>query len=301
MPFHHRYYRSEADYGKMRALLAEAMRINGAPVYLTAGELDWWRCVNQGKYPLRNVRLWLDETERLVGFAWAIENGVDMFSHPARHAVEKEMIAWAEANLAAQPRGEGEGERRLRAWCLTRDTARRTMLARLGYLHLGAKYWSFFHRRLDQPLPAVKLPEGFAVREVDFPTEAAARVELHRQVFIPSSFTTAKYKTLQKYPAYRHSLDVAAVAPTGELTAFCLGWLDEVNWHGALEPVGTHPEFRGRGLASAVCMEVLQRMKDAGAHSASVFCHWEEEAPQRLYRSLGFTELDRVEAWEKAV
>ena len=47
---------------------------------------------------------------------------------------------------------------------------------------------------------------------------------------------------------YRHDLDQVVEAPDGALVAFALGWLDEVNRVGELEPVGTDPRHARRGL-----------------------------------------------------
>ena len=38
-----RAYQSEADYALMRGLLVESLACGGLPVYVTIGNLDWWR------------------------------------------------------------------------------------------------------------------------------------------------------------------------------------------------------------------------------------------------------------------
>ena len=69
-----------------------------------------------------------------------------------------------------------------------------------------------------------------------------------------------------------------------------LAWLDEKNRVGLLEPVGSAPAHRRRGLARAATLAVLHALRDAGAVSAVVRPRGDEAypTPARLYRSLGF-------------
>jgi len=143
--------------------------------------------------------------------------------------------------------------------------------------------------------------------------ELPARVDLHCAAFAsesrsgaggeagPCELNLSKYRAMTKYPAYRYDLDRVAVAPGGELAAFCIAWLDMPNHHGALEPAGCHPAFRDKNLTRAVTADALRSLKDKGAKTVSVFTWCEDEGPARLYHSLGFHELDRVEAWEKSL
>jgi hypothetical protein len=49
-------------------------------------------------------------------------------------------------------------------------------------------------------------------------------------------------------------------------------WPDDENGVGLFEPVGTRPEFRRRGLGTAVCMIGLQRLYEEGMRYAVVGC-----------------------------
>ncbi len=71
-----------------------------------------------------------------------------------------------------------------------------------------------------------------------------------------------------------------------------LAWLDADNRVGELEPVGTHPDHRRRGLASAVCLLALRRLREEGAARAIVYS-WADSPAQALYRSIGFREHAR--------
>jgi ribosomal protein S18 acetylase RimI-like enzyme len=78
----------------------------------------------------------------------------------------------------------------------------------------------------------------------------------------------------------------------GRIAAYAVFWLDELNGHGHLEPVGTVPEMRRRGLARAVISHALVRMRAAGMTSVTLTHIAENVAARRLYESLGFVQTD---------
>ena len=132
-------------------------------------------------------------------------------------------------------------------------------------------------------------PEGFALRTVH-EADIEGRVEAHRSAFHPSRVTVESYGNVMRAWPYRADLDCVAVAPDGRVAAYCLAWLDEQNRAGELEPVGTHADFRRRGLAAAVCAFALRRLREEGAERAVVYARGDAAypAPRLLYESLGF-------------
>jgi ribosomal protein S18 acetylase RimI-like enzyme len=104
---------------------------------------------------------------------------------------------------------------------------------------------------------------------------------------VPESYR----RVMQAWP-YRPELDNVVVAPDGSFAAFCLCWLDEENGVGELEPVGTHPDHRRKGLAEAVCRAGLASLHAAGADTAIVYPVGDSGAA-RLYESLGFRSRTR--------
>jgi ribosomal protein S18 acetylase RimI-like enzyme len=100
------------------------------------------------------------------------------------------------------------------------------------------------------------------------------------------------FTKLQTVWPYRADLDCVVEAPDGSLAAYCLAWLDDENRVGELEPVGTHPDHRRRGLAAAVCRFALRRLRDEGATRAIVYSIEGSEATA-LYESIGLREHAR--------
>ncbi|MEU8814819.1 GNAT family N-acetyltransferase [Actinoplanes sp. NPDC048796] len=160
-------------------------------------------------------------------------------------------------------------------------------------------------RELDD-LETPKLPSGYSVRTVRGEEEAGARAAVHRAAWQParigellvpavalsgeSRVTTERYRDVMGSWPYRTELDLVVEGPGGDLVAFALGWLDEVNRVGELEPVGTHPDHARRGLGAAVSLACLHAMREAGATRAVVHPRGDDAypVPGRLYRGLGF-------------
>ena len=69
-----------------------------------------------------------------------------------------------------------------------------------------------------------------------------------------------RFRKFMRSPVYDPDLDIVAVAPDGQIGAFCIVWMDPVNRVGLFEPVGTHPDFQRRGLGRAVMLEGLRRL-----------------------------------------
>ncbi|MET9026683.1 hypothetical protein ABZW96_13865 [Nocardia sp. NPDC004168] len=90
------------------------------------------------------------------------------------------------------------------------------------------------------------------------------------------------------YP-YREQTDLVVVAPDGQWVASALGWYDEINRVGLVEPVSCVPSFRGKGLAKAVNIVLLHAFRSLGATSSTILPRGDHAypAPARLYQSIG--------------
>jgi predicted N-acetyltransferase YhbS len=102
------------------------------------------------------------------------------------------------------------------------------------------------------------------------------------------------YGGIRKAPGYRPELDLSLVNSAGEVVAFCNIFLDEDNKLGILEPVGTHTDYRNRGLGKAVIFEGLNRLRALGMTKAYT------GPMQPFYRKIGFGMDVELNVWEKA-
>jgi mycothiol synthase len=107
----------------------------------------------------------------------------------------------------------------------------------------------------------------------------------------------AWYRVIQRMPLYRRDLDMVAIAPGGEIAAFCTLWYDDVTRTGYFEPVATVPEHQRRGLGKAVMAEAMRRIKRLGATLVTVGGYSPEA--NALYASIVSAEYDLSEPWQR--
>lgn len=252
-----------------------------------------------------STALWRDEGERVWAWGWVESpNHLGLYVDPACPELTDEVLAWFDEVAAGSPR-----------WVTVMETEENlvTALKRAGYRPVDkAPFFLHCVIDLDDAVLTPGLPEGYRVRAVRA-GESEQRAAVHRSAWRParigrlwvpprdlgdgeSSMTAESYQTVMNTWPYRHDLDQVVEAPGGTLAAFALGWLDEVNRVGELEPVGTDPRHARRGLGAAVSMACLRAMKDAGATRAVVYPRGDNgyPVPRRLYDRLGFRPAART-------
>lgn len=103
------------------------------------------------------------------------------------------------------------------------------------------------------------------------------------------------YKYLSEAPDYSKTIDLVIVDENDKVAVFSTMWFDEINKIGILEPVGTVPEHRKRGLAKCLIYEEIKRIKEKGARKVYVGSN------QDFYLSLGFKVVNIQEIWQKEI
>jgi predicted N-acetyltransferase YhbS len=146
---------------------------------------------------------------------------------------------------------------------------------------------------------AKPLPAGYCMRDgKDVDPSEKARV--HSRAFgyafdDDADFERARtaFDRVRFTPDYREELDMIMRGPQGNAVSFATVWLDEKNALCVLEPVGTAPEHRRKGLAEILIAEGCRRAAARGARRVFV------GSDQPFYRSIGFRVVCRQTLWEK--
>ncbi|HXQ32769.1 MAG TPA: GNAT family N-acetyltransferase [Anaerolineales bacterium] len=140
--------------------------------------------------------------------------------------------------------------------------------------NVGENSWSQVLMEHSMQLPAdTRLPENFRIRPLNGKHEVDAYVALHRAVFESKNMTVEWRSRTLDHPEYIPELDLVAVAPDGQLAAFCICWLaKDLNGEisGQIEPLGVHADFRKIGLGGAILLEGLKRLSVLGARRVYV-------------------------------
>lgn len=308
MELYRRNYQSEEDFWRLRAFLREAFLLNGRhELGWQAARLDYWRFFineNIDHFALHEaIYLWETHERQIAAFIVPDGHGHAFLQvHPEWHtpALEAEMLVAAEHHLAEM---ETDGSRHITVWAHETDRIRIAALQERGYTR-GDWPEHQFGRSLseDTGIPDVQPDPHYRIRSLGDREELPARSWLSWRAFHPNE-PDANYEgwewylDVQRCPLYRRDLDLVAVAPDGELAAFCTVWFDDVTRTGYFEPVGTSPDHQRKGLGKAIMTEGLRRLKRLGAVHATVAGY--SEAAIALYRSVMAANATRFERWHK--
>ncbi|MEJ2736811.1 MAG: GNAT family N-acetyltransferase [Anaerolineae bacterium] len=150
---------------------------------------------------------------------------------------------------------------------------------------------------VQEELPDYTLPEGYRLQSMADDNDLDRRRKAFGLGFDhpdprdwPSRLSNQE---LQKAPDYRRELDLYVIAPGGEFASFCIAWWDQRNRIAMVEPVGTVPEHRRKGLGRAVVLEAIRRVAALGVERVFV------GSDQAFYLSLGFELAYAGQHWEK--
>jgi mycothiol synthase len=299
-----RTYRDENDYWQIREFLQQVSLLNDRHDYSwSLLRWDYWRwhgIENMLHFRLQDIITLWEMNGQIVAMLNPEGMGEAFFQiHPAFHTEVSlaEMLDVAETKLSKR---NGHGKTELVVWVNGEDEAAKSLFNQRGY---ARSEWSAEHMRrrfMTQPIPDAVPANGYTVRALGEEDELPARSWLSWKAFHPDEPDEKYegwewYRNVQRVPLYRRDLDLVAVAPDGELAAFCTVWFDDVTRTAVFEPVGTHPAHQKRGLGKAVMAEGLRRAQEFGATLAKVSSY--SPAAHALYESMGFTEVDLLEPW----
>jgi mycothiol synthase len=299
-----RTYQTEDDYWRIRKFLREVSLLNDRHEYSwSLLRWDYWVWhvnMNIFHFNLEEViHLW-EADGQIVGMLNPDGNGEVFFQvHPTYRSKELfcEMLDVAEIKLPNPKEGDAHD---LLAWVNAEDVLHKDVLTRHGYVRSKFLAEHMRRRSFTKPIPESVPQNGYTVRALGDETELPARSWLSWKVFHPDEPDEKYqgwewYKNVQCVPIYRRDLDIVAVAPDGELAAFCTVWFDDITRIAVFEPVGTHPAHQKRGLGKAVMSEGLRRAQKLGATLATVSSY--SVGAHALYNSMGFTDVDLLEPW----
>jgi ribosomal protein S18 acetylase RimI-like enzyme len=316
-----RPYAGDADFELMRRIVTASWQRAAPVVSCTVGDLEWWR-VNDPDQPLEgHASIW-ELDGQPVGWEWLdppftgdwhlapgvaaapfLEPFLDRIEAAARAAPPEPPVPAPVAGEPAAPGAEPAAPgaepappagapppRMTRAWAMDADGPAIEMLTARGYGPdgLALSHWVLTMPNAGgEPLADDALPAGYRHEAMRWPDDLDRRVDVHRAAFAPSKMTTAKYGLIQALPHYGPERDRVVVAADGNFAAFTVGWWDPDGHVGELEPVGTHPDHRRRGLGRAVCLRALAELDRLGARHVVINTGRNNLAAEALYEGLG--------------
>ena len=295
------HYQGPEDFHRVQAALMSWVREAGHRNYLHKGDIGH-RLFNDcyGYEPGEMMRYWLDSADEICAFSvfyphgesfdlqvapalWLSDAHVDIF-----HFCERETLRIAQRI--------GKPVKEMVVEIFGSDRANAAFMAARGYTN--AKQTFALTRHDLSSLPEAPLPAGFRFHDATA-DDAAQLADVHNHSFT-NKWNADSYGEVFRSPHMEYEFVVAA--PDGRFAAFTNVWIDGVNRSLLFEPVGTHADFRRRGIGKALMVYVLRRMRAERGIECAYVCHQPpatNPASVALYASVGFRKLHEFHEYSK--
>ena len=255
-----------------------------------------------------DVRIWKKSDETLCGFALVDLSvwGLFYLVNPSEEGreLEQEILSWACNRASHIGRGKSIA---LRCRRVRGDNPKRILdLERQGFRRESNRQGLRMVRRLDVPLDRPLIPQGFKIRHLSGRDEVEACVTLVNSA-IPKATSAETHQRWIETPEYIPELDLIAVADDGTFAAFCQSYYDPLELarstrrEGWTDPIGTAPAYRKKGLARAIVLEALWRLKSRGIEDAVLGVAGSNEVAQKLYESIGYRAIYKMYDYVKVL
>lgn len=282
---HRSYSGYKADYAQMRALLSDSRRALPRPLNWSIAELDNWRFASftrklaeNPRYFQDNAHLWFDSVGGLVGFV--VSNDSDWFAlqvRPDGRAHEDQILDWVVEEWA-------ESKARVCTAAYVCDDYRTQRLQNRGMTCAGVT--GVDHRYATDRYPSAGIPCGYHVESFADRHDPQATIELECAAFgrDKADLDREWFETKALAPGYLPEWQLFLVTDQGQYASFCVAWPDWPSSTAEIDPIGTHPAHRRRGLARALLQECFRRLNASGIREAQINGYG--EGPRALYGSL---------------
>jgi ribosomal protein S18 acetylase RimI-like enzyme len=249
------------------------------------------------------TRIW-KQNNQIVGFAFVDEFNNLWFETETEFALldelETEIVQWGVICIKRHNAETGT-DNTLDGTCSANDSHRSSLLRKHGFL-LEEVRSLHYSRPLSQRIIEYPLPLGFSIRCVKGKDEVEQLVALHRAAFGTDNMTIEYRIAMMDTPQYVREMDLVAVTPNDELSAFCVcGFDDPDKSVGYTDPIGTHPSYQRMGLGKALVSAGLIALKKAGANTVRLGTSSKNIAMQELADDLGFICVSEKLWFSKAV
>ncbi len=288
------YTHSENEIEELRAFLVKSYAQSLKPFNWRLAVAENWIFASRYLEPLEyftsRVHLWRNDSGQLIAFAVLGNNFSNIQIDYEHRFLEPELFNWVEHH----PLGTN---RQISTMVYDWDTWRQSLLAKRGYQNLGPIEDVRIYD-LSRTYPLITLPAGYQVTSMAEYSDYTEYIELTNCVW-GVSLNEAWFRGKSSAPSYSFDWDLLALSPEGRQVAYSLVWLYPQNHTAEIDPLGTHPDYRKRGLSRAMVLESFRRMHNSGFRHAYIASETQDPVVSHLYASLQPVETYQGFHWTK--
>jgi GNAT superfamily N-acetyltransferase len=290
------YTHSETEIGELRALLVKSYAVSLKPFNWRLALTENWfyasRYLEPPEYFTGRVHLWRKATGELVAFVIQGKNFTNIQVDYEYRFLEAGIFAWVEGHPL-------EGQGTISTMVYNWDIERQMLLAERGYQNLGAIEDVRLYA-LARTYPPAVLPPGYQFASLAEYTDYSEYIELTNRVW-GVSLDEAWFRGKSSAPSYSFDWDLLVMSPKGRQAAYSLVWLYPQNHTAEIDPLGTHPDHRQRGLSRALILESFKRLRENGFCYTYIASETADPVVSHLYSSLQPVETFQGFHWTKQV
>lgn len=244
------------------------------------------------------IRVW-EENNQIVAIAQIEDTNCGYLQiRPGYYHLTEQMVVWLEEN--GSMRSKDTDTKELILFSREDNTELNRVLEQRGYKK-GESY-SYMSRMKPEDHFDVCLQEEFKIKSMADGIPYYKRYNVVRKAFNPEFEEIKSDSELPEFfmaminaPMYRPELDLVIEGNNGEVVAACTVWYDESINIGMIEPVGTHPDYHGKGLGKAIVTDALKKLTKLKADYAYVESYG--EVRYKFYSSAGFKSFNKDIPW----
>lgn len=267
---------SQKDYQKMWSFLIDDYADKKDHFIWTIGRLgEWASNLTYGyerffpSYMRDNAQLWINSIDELVGFAISETGNADFYvlARRGHEFLYGEMLEWVKINWS-------DKKGRLNTQAEESQHIYMQALEKAGFIKGDNIEVSRQYDLVNMDLATPVLPEDIVIKDMfAYPNEYGSIMvgenAWHGRNEI-SDFNIAHYNFRRENPCYFPHLDIYAENQDKLILASCNAFVDYKNNYAEIERVCTHNEYRRRGLAQAVIIECMHRLREEGVKYAYI-------------------------------
>jgi len=302
MEIQSRGYQDQSDLSTIGSLIRQVYQIDAYWNSWSFALFDIWSQRNLGDQEVfgmtewqHNIRLWEDRNKNLLGAAvFRDRDLVKLITFPDHKYLLVPMLDWVEA------RGHQKAlpNQKIKIETSEHNPFFEKLLLSQGYEKDPGHY---IYREKDLTggqNELVILPTGFTIQHIDSRDDLE---KFHHGTKLVFNFPDNPdiYQILRLAPSFVPELDLILLSPEGQIASFGSIWFDQRLSLAEFEPVGTVPEFRKRGLGSALIAEGCNRLRRLGCRKVSVMSWSESVEANRLYQRTGFLPILKKNYWRR--
>jgi GNAT superfamily N-acetyltransferase len=314
---HLRRFRGEEDYEVLASILQRCFDADGIDFLYTADDARRFYEHPHNFDPYEDT-MYVQVGSETVGYfdvIWHKESeGNRIYRHGAyllpawrRKGIGAAMLIWMEERLRQIAAGHPEdGPRLFRTWADTRETGKLALFKSHGYAPV--RFFFEMARKMETPLPEAALPSDLELRPATpehYRPVWKALEEAFEDHWGHTPHVEAEFQKWMK--SRRFQPELWTIAWDGDqIAGTILNYIDEEEnqvldrKRGYTEDICVRRPWRRRGLARAMLVKSIQRLKDLGMTEAALGVDTDNPSGAlRLYTSVGFEPVRESMVFEK--